>query len=106
MSVEIVKGEDITFNVYLKDSYGRPYDLTGYTQITVIVQSVAISKTVGSGVALLGGATAGAIAVSLSDTDTALLVEGPVNFEVLIDVGTIRRIAQFPKGITAKDRII
>lgn len=112
MSVEIVKGEDISFDIFLKDSDGKPYDLTGYDLITVDIQgsSSVITKTTPTDVVVLDDPAAGKIRVNLTDANTDDLEAGDVDFEVLIDVGLhdagIRRIAQFPKGILAKDRLV
>jgi hypothetical protein len=95
MSLKIIKGEDRTVTVLLKNSDGTAYDLTSFTEIKACFNNDAggtIEKLqTTSGVSVVGSADCGKIAILLTDTDTDALSEGSQGFTVEVDKGTEKR---------------
>jgi hypothetical protein len=111
--ITIVQGEDrtLTFTLQEVDANGVTtyMDLTGVTEIEVRAAAAAggyISfKKSATKVAVLD-TLGGVFKVTISDTESALLKVAPdQNLEVIIDVGTTRRIAQLLKSITVIRRL-
>lgn len=94
--LKIVKGEDRVLNIHISDEdTGGDYDLTSATEITVKFKKTdlsALSKTMGAGAVSIVSAVAGKIQVTLTDTDTALLLVGDQDIYVEVDIGSAKRI--------------
>ena len=87
MSVNIIKGEDRTITVSLKNENGDAYDLTGNTEIEACFagESGTISKTkTGRAITVVGSADCGKITIKLDDTDTSDLPAGTSGFTITI----------------------
>ena len=96
----IVKGEDKVLNIYLKNSDGSPYDLTGST-ITVRFPKTPTTSLDVSGTIVT--AAAGHLSVTLSDTNTATLQVGDSqSIEVQLVVGSITTIAQIDNAVSIR----
>jgi hypothetical protein len=111
--ITIVQGEDrtLTFTLQEVDANGVTtyMDLTGVTEIEVRAAAAAggyISfKKSATKVAVLD-TLGGVFKVTISDTESALLKVAPdQNLEVIVDIGTTRRIAQLLKSITVIRRL-
>jgi len=103
-NITIVQGEDATITIRLDNAAtGDPYDLTGATVTLEIPLSAGgcLSK-VGT---VSSPATSGKSTYILTDTETATLLSGTIGMELLIDVGTDRKIVQFPSSLLVKERI-
>lgn len=108
-SPKIVQGEDRLLKVSIKTDGGVPYDLTGVTEITACFKLAAggyqdVTMTLGA-IAVTSPTGAGLIEITLTDTVTALLATGTQSFEVLVDIGTDRKIVQFAKALEIVKRI-
>jgi len=107
MAVKIIQGEDIDLSVNLAQGT-QPYDLTGYTEITasfILTAGGCLDKTFTGGDITVTSDTRGEIVVALSDTDTDSLLSGVQSFEVLIDFGTKRRIAQLKSALNIVEKL-
>lgn len=109
MAIKIVQGEDRTLKIRLKDENGDAYDLTGQTEISAELQNSSggcVTKTVtGGDVAVDGSDDCGVILVTLDEVDTAALIVGKGNMEIVIDKGTDRRIVQLKNSFEGVERI-
>lgn len=105
--VTIYQGEDKDLNVFVKEESGKAYDLTGYTEITAVFKGTSgdITLTQTGGDITVNSAEGGDITITISDTNTALLITGTASFELLIDVGAVRRIAQYLKVLSVVARL-
>jgi len=102
----VVQGEDRTLPLQVQRSDGGSFDLTLVTEITAKFlksDGSALALTLTGGEVVVTDAKAGRFTVAISDTDSALLALGDppaaVDFTVIIDIGTDRRIVNFTKGI-------
>jgi len=105
MAITIVKGEDTTITVRLDDAVTKdPFDLTGATVL------LEMDKTDGTNLSIAGTiavpATSGKCTFTMTDIETGTLTSGTVGMEVIVDIGTDRRIVQFPSSILVKERIV
>ena len=97
--IAIIRGEDRVLQLGINESNGNPYDLTSATQIEMQLEnedgSMLELKLTDSEIAVVT-AKAGTIAVTLTDTQTALLKVGiSMDFQVAITIGGLIRRAQF-----------
>jgi hypothetical protein len=74
-------GADKTFRYTIVDANGAPQDVTGWTFTWVLRQPASgatalISKTLGSGISVVGSAANGVIDVAIAAADTASLASG------------------------------
>jgi hypothetical protein len=95
----IVKGEDVTLTVNIRDADDNPYSLSGITEITARFpkdsSTAAVEKTLTDTSIVIVSSTLGQITIALTDTDTALMKAGSQqSLELFLDVGTTRRIVQ------------
>jgi len=86
----IVKGSDRTFDIYLvKESDGRPYDLTDWTAIKarfLNADATILEVDTDSEISVVGRVELGHIRITLSDTQTGSLAEadrGDIEIEVV-----------------------
>lgn len=107
---KIVRGEDLTFTVVLRDSAGTPFDLTGATEITARVAAEAggkIEKKMTLGGAAVVSAMKGQMSFRLSDADTSAMKLGDNQpLEIVIDLGETRRIVQVTKAFRVNDQLL
>jgi len=80
MSIDIVQGENSTFDIKLRDSEGDPFDLTNFDEYTVCLPLTSgtlsltqVANANGSLIALSGNALLGKLNVSVNSVDTTLL---------------------------------
>lgn len=113
-TVTIVQGEDRSLNFQIKeidsDSVTTYLDLTGATAIEMRVSDLAgtgfIAFTLAATEITIVDAKNGQFKVQMSDTKTATMkLAASQNAEVIIDIGTDRRIAQLLKAITVIKRL-
>lgn len=99
----IVQGEDKTLNIYLKNSDGSAYDLSGAT-ITVKFPKTATTSVDISGTIVT--AAAGHLSVTISDTNSALMQIGDnQSIEVQLVVGSVTTIVQIDNAVSIKKRL-
>lgn len=104
--VVVRKGEDASLTFFCVKQTGRPFPLTGATELTMKFKNADgtdLTKTMtGLGISLVN-AGAGEFAVSITDTESALLkAVDRVDVQLIADFGTTRRIINFEKAITVK----
>ncbi len=111
--VKVIRGEDKTINLRLRDENGDPFDITGAdvnpNYIKVIFKkedgTLLTKETGGLGVAIVN-AVAGKFTVDLEDADTSLLKAADFqDFEVEIKISDDITIVKFEKSITVKKRL-
>jgi hypothetical protein len=108
--VTIVKGAGEVFTALLKKD-GQPFDLslagTVVTACFLNADGTTLSlASPASGVVIVAPAGQGKITVTLTAVQTALLKEGLVGSEILVDAtGIERQIFQLPKSLDVKARI-
>lgn len=107
--VSIIQGEDREINFGVKDSEDDVYiNLTGATEITVKTAAAAggsVDFTLTATEVVVTDATAGKFKVNMSDTKTSLIKLGEQSVEVIIDIGTNRRIVQLEKALLIKKKL-
>lgn len=106
--VELVQGDDktLTLRFYVN---GEPMDLSGTTEIEARLPGAnfAVSKKLSNSEIAIISPNGGKVAVILNDSDTVMLKVGEKQgFEVLVDIGQVRRIFQFEKALTVKKRLV
>ena len=106
--LNIIQGEDKTFTVLFRKEDGRPFDLTGATEIklcfpgTTAVQEISLTGTEISVV----NALLGEISATINDTKSALLKVGEQQtFEAVIDKGADRSKVKFTELLTVQSSI-
>ena len=112
-AVTIVQGEDRTINFQVKEVDSEDVttymDLTGATAIEMRVSDATtgyIAMTLAALEITVVDAKNGMFKVNMSDTKTALMKVATLqSAEVIIDIGTERRIAQLTKAITVVKRL-
>jgi len=97
--ISIIRGEDRTLQLGINESNGTPYDLTGYTEIVIELENEDGSwldlKYTDSEISVVE-AKAGTIAVTITDTQSALLMIGnAMSFQCKITIGGLVRTALF-----------
>lgn len=107
----IFKGEDYALNLVIKTQSGKLYDLTGSTEINARFKKEGTSDLLEKKLSLSGvtivSAIGGEIQVNLTDTDTgSMLIKDLQDFDVVIDVGSNRRIAFFSKKLSVRKALI
>ncbi len=105
--IEITRGEDrsVPLTVVKQNTCNEPFDLTGATEINVRFPTDTgfLEKKLTLAEVTIVNAVLGMISVTLSDTDTTTLKVGSQqSFDVIIDIGTTRRIALFDELLTVK----
>ena len=109
MTAKIIQGEDRSLNVVIKTSEGKCFDLTGNTEITACFKETAgtfLSVTKTGGSIVVNSDEGGDITITLTDSETALLkMDKTADFEILVDIGTTRRIVQFVDSLEIVKRI-
>ncbi len=107
--VTIIQGEDRLINFGVKDSEDGVFiDLTGATEITVKTTAAAggsVDFTLTGLEVSITDAPKGKFSVSMSDTKTSLIKVGEIPVEVVIDIGTNRRIVQMEKALLVKKKL-
>jgi len=116
MSVEIVKGEDKTLTIDVKDANGDAYDLTGFTELEAeFTQTSPLAKLTLSTVANGNGSvvtspnpTCGKIQIDIKDPDTLNLESGDnQDLEIIItDAASEKTILQLSGQLKVKERLI
>lgn len=99
MAIAILRGNDRTFKLTVKDSTGTAVDITGYTiefQVKLLLDDLdppLISKSVSSGITILTqtGSTLGQATIELTPSDTANLETKPHVFDVVVVDGNSKR---------------
>jgi hypothetical protein len=108
-SKQIVRGADANVTLVIRTSDGDPLDLTDASEVTVRFRKAdksALLKTMGSGAVSVISAHHGRIQVELNEIDTeSLFVMQNAPIEVIVDFGSIRRIAQIKAGLNIVDRL-
>lgn len=91
--IVIVKGEEKPIKVYLKKPNGKPFALTGATQVTFYfynADKTTLSKTLSTGVSIVSSDN-GEVLCTLTEAETALLKSGSRQpFYIGIDVGSVK----------------
>lgn len=109
MAVTIIQGEDREINFKVVDSEeALALDLTGATEIAVKIAATAggaVSFLLSLSEVTITDANKGEFVVSMSDTKTDLIKLGEQSVEVVIDIGTNRRIVQLEKAVTIKKKL-
>ena len=89
----IVKGEEKPVKVYLKKPNGKPFALTGATQITFSFlngDKSVLNKTLSTGVTIVSSDN-GEVLCTLTEAETAALKSGQRQaFYIAIDVGSVK----------------
>ena len=89
--IEIIQGEQQPFTIDLvSKATGKPFDLTGYDEITVCFksESTIVTKDTSSGVSVLGDEKLGQITGTLETTDTTTMpATSHGHIEVAVDFG-------------------
>lgn len=106
----IVQGEDRLITVRLENENQDAIDLTPFDEITASFKradnTVLEKKLSLGGVTIPGSAPQnGKIQIGLTDTDTAALKAAKIDFELILDDGTERKIIQFAQQIEVKKRL-
>lgn len=106
--VKIIRGEDKKIKVRFTKEDGRPFDLTGATEISFFfsgqsaIQSVSMT---GSEVSIIN-AVLGEVEATINDTKTdALKVGEQLTFEADIDFGTTKHKVQFVEQLNVIESI-
>ena len=86
----VPQGSFETFRFTLVDDAGAAVDLTPYVDIRLQVadgpgSSPFITKTIGSGIAIIGAPTAGIFEVTFDGTDTSGVTPGTYKYDVWAD---------------------
>ena len=108
MSAKIIKGEDISLKITLRDKDKNPYDLTGKT--VTIKSKIAGTLTTFSDDVDVTEPLKGKLSLELSDTITETLTAGtdakPAYFDMDVYVveGTVTRIVKLRSQVTVEDR--
>jgi len=105
----IIQGEDRVLALRVKRANGASFDLTGVTEITArFLKTDATTleiklSDVGAPI-VVTDAPAGRFTVSITDAQSALInrKSEPVDFTVIFDFGTTRRIVNYVKGLLVK----
>lgn len=107
--IELTKGDDESFKIYLEDEEGHPYDLTGCTEISMKLKKADLSilellKSL-SNITILE-AKAGLIEISIANADTSLLKEvQKTTFNVVVTLpGPVIKTAKFPNALSVVAR--
>lgn len=92
---EVIQGEDkiLTLNLLVE---GEPFDLTGLTAATATFAGTTgvVQKTLAaSQIAVTSPATLGQLTVTLAKADTLAMLNGDQPFQLLLDFGSLRKIA-------------
>ena len=107
--VTLIQGEDREINFGVKDSEDDVYiNLTGATEITVKTSATAggsVDFTMTATEVVITDAPTGRFKVVMSDTKTSLIKVGEQSVEVIIDIGTSRRIVQLEKALLIKKKL-
>lgn len=113
MSVEIVKGEDKTFSIDIKDANGDAFDLTGFTELTAEFAGTAGKVTLTTAVDPNGQVASanpvcGKMEITLTDVGSALLESGDTqDLEIIIeDSSNELTILQLTGQLKVKERLI
>lgn len=104
----ITMGSDVTLYVRLRNEYDDPFDLTGVTEITAKFANsdqTVLSKTMTDGSVAITSAVLGKISIALTDQETSALKDGQGSFEVYVDKGTDRKIAQFQNALNVVQKL-
>lgn len=106
-SITIIRAEDRILQLGINESNGSPYNLTGATEIKLELENedgtTMDLKYTDSEIAIVTSA-AGTIAVTITDTQTALLKVGnSMDFDVAITIGGLIRKARFEGLLTVLD---
>lgn len=108
--VVIIRGSDreLFLRILVKDT-GEPFDLTGATEISASFRNedgTTLTKLLTTlGITVIS-AEAGKIKVTLTDANTVLLKVGvDQDFEVVIDIGSVRSIVQFKEALNVEAKI-
>lgn len=107
--VTLIQGEDREINFTVIDSEESiALDLTGSTEIAVKVAATdggAISFLLSTAEVVITESTKGKFKVVMSDAKTSLLKVGDQSVEVIIDIGSSRRIVQLSKALLIKKKL-
>lgn len=89
--VDVIQAERQSFTIKLRDQDGDPFDLTGFSEITVcfVAGSTVVTKTqTGAEVSVVGSDELGVISTALTTTDSDSMPKtSQGNIEVQIDFG-------------------
>ncbi|MGZ6477691.1 MAG: hypothetical protein ACXWQE_00235 [Bdellovibrionales bacterium] len=106
--INIIQGEDKSIAVVLAKTTGF-VDLTLATEITVKFPTRAgdpLIKLLSLGDVVVTSAVGGAFSVTLSDTETAAMIAAASqSFEIIVDIGSNRKIYQSRESLTVKSDI-
>jgi hypothetical protein len=106
--VKIIKGEDKKIKVRFTKEDGRPFDLTGATNITFFFAGVSAVQSVSltaSEVSILN-AVLGEVEATVNDTKTDALKAGEQQtFEADIEFGTTKHKVQFVEQLNVVESI-
>jgi len=106
----IVQGEDRLITVRLEDENQDAINLSPFDEITASFKradNTVMEKKLSLAEIVIPGAAPqnGKIQIILTDTDTAALKAAKIDFELILDDGTERKIIQFPGQIEVKKRL-
>lgn len=104
---EITLGEDAALSFFCAKKTGRPYPLTGATELTMKFKNAdgtLLTKTMtGFGITMVN-AGGGEFSVSITDTESALLLKGVrMDLELIADFSATRRKIKFKKALTVQE---
>lgn len=106
---QLVRGADATLTIVIRTANGDALDLEAATEIAVRLRKAdksALTKTLSGAAVTVLNPTQGRIVVEINETESASLMpvqNAPV--EVVVDFGSIRRIAQIKTGLNIVDRL-
>jgi hypothetical protein len=107
--VTLIQGEDREINFTVIDSEDSiALDLTGATEISVKIAATsggAVIFLMSNSEVIVTEAVKGKFKVIMSDTNTSLIKIGDQSVEVIIDIGTNRRIVQLEKALSIKKKL-
>lgn len=108
--LNIVQGEDRLITVRLEDENQDAVDLSPFDEITASFKradNTLLEKKLTLAEITIPSAAPqnGKIQIILTDTDTASLKVGKIDFELILDDGTERKIIQFKEQIEIKKRL-
>ena len=107
--VTLIQGEDREINFGVKDSGDDVYiNLTGATEISVKTSATAggaVEFTLTALEVVITDASTGKFKVIMTDTKTSLIKLGEQSVEVVVDIGTNRRIVQLEKALVIKKKL-
>lgn len=111
MSAKIIKGDDVSLTISLKDSNGECFDLTPYADasdaITVCLEGT--SSNVSTTGTISGAPESGKILFSLDNTETDSLKTGKISVEAILDnelhPAGARRTSQMKNALEVLERI-